>query len=545
MKTSFPVILTVLIVASVSVVPAGETPPDPLEEAILHTTVERVSSPPVSPEEMGKTTAESDARVGALHAKLCEGRQHPKPGSPMTSIDFSPALLVPNNPSADSQMTDGPLAGPELFVNTHPSAAAPSGYRSEVHEPAVAASGDRVFYTANWYAAASSNGGTNFNFVNPSSGPFSAPTGESFCCDQTMAHDPGTNTIFWLQQYGPSSFSNPATDTGTQRINVDQNADGTWDCSYDINTVLVGFNTNTWFDYPDLVVSENYLYHSSNAFTFNFGWVGGYAGRYPLAELAACTTPLSIDAFRSNNGSFRFSRGAGTTMYFASHFSNSAMRIWSWSDGASAPTASLKTIAPWSDGNHACAGPDGREWCGRHDARIQGGFIVGDTVGFMWTPSQGGGFAFPYVRISTFDAGNGLDQVDDIDLWSPDHAFMYPAVAVNADGQLGGTIMWGGGGTDHASCSAWVVDEPDTTGFVPFEHTLSIAGNYGVYNGDGRSGDYTLSNVYYPDDTQFIGACFAYPTLGYGTSTYIRFGRTLSGELFIDGFESGNTDAWN
>jgi hypothetical protein len=76
-------------------------------------------------------------------------------------------------------------------------------------------------------------------------------------------------------------------------------------------------------------------------------------------------------------------------------------------------------------------------------------------------------------------------------------------------------------------------------------HTLSIAGNYGAQNGDRRSGDYTLSEVYYPDDTQFVGACFAYVTQGRGTSTYLRFGSDPTGGIFADGFENGDASAWS
>ncbi len=204
-----------------------------------------------------------------------------------------------------------------------------------------------------------------------------------------------------------------------------------------------------------------------------------------------------------------------------------------------------KSITPWASGSYWCPGPDGKNWCGRHDGRIQGGFLEGNTVGWIWTPSQGGSFPFPYVRISTFDTGNALTPFDDIDIWSPDVAYMYPSVSVNAVGQLGGTVMWGGGDTHYPSCSAWVADGPTQDDLVPLAQTLSIAGNFGAQNGDQRSGDYTLSEVYYPDDTQFVGACFAYQTSGRGTSTYIRFGREADGGIFADGFELGNSAGWS
>lgn len=533
----------VLTLMMAGAVPAtAEESPVPPDEAVVHTTIERLDAAPRDPDLLGETTEESDATISALQERLMQGRQHPQAGPPFEVVNVGPDVLVPRNPSTDPrEMVDGE-SSVVLHVNSTSSNPAPVSYRSEVAEPAVAASGDRVFYTANWFAATSANGGADFDFVNPGPGPFPAPTGESFCCDQTMAHDPGSNTIFWLQQF----YRTGSTNTGTQRINVDQNSDGTWDCAYDINTVLVGFPTNTWFDFPDLTVSSNALFHASNAFTFAGGWAGAYVGRYPLSELASCSTPLTIDGFRTtSSGSFRLSRGADTTMYFAAQPNNVSLRIWSWPDAETSPTMVSRSVAAWSDNSRQCAGPDGRNWCGFHDGRIQSGFVSGSTLGYVWTPSQGGSFPFPYMRVSTFDIGNDLAPVDDIDIWSPDVAFMYPSASVNSAGELGGTVMWGGGATDYASCSAWMAQTPTTGDFVPLNHTTSIAGAVGPSNNNSRSGDYTMSTSYYPDDLQFAGACFSYLSLGSSTTTYVRFGSDTNGEIFADGFETGNTTAWS
>jgi hypothetical protein len=513
--------------------------------AVLHTTVERIAAEPRDPELLGGTTPESDARVAELQARLMQARQHPEAGPPFETLAVSPGRLIPRNPATDPDRRQDSSAPVTLFVNTTSSAPAPAFYRSEVAEPAVAASGDRVFYSANWFGSSSDDGGQSFGFINPSPGPFPAPSGESFCCDQTTAHDPGTNTTFWLQQFIPNSFNPPSTDTGTQRINVDRNSDGSWDCAYDISTTLVGLSTGTWFDFPDLAVSSNYLYHASNAFTFSSNWAGGFVGRYPLTEIAACSTPLSIDAFTNYSGSFRFSRGADDVMYFAAQPNNVSLRIWSWPDAASSPSWVQPSVAPWLNGSRLCPGPDGRNWCGFHDGRIQSGFVTGSTVGFMWTPSQGGGFPYPYLRISTFDAENDLAPIDDIDVWSPDVAYMYPSSSVNAAGELGGTVMWGGGDTHYPSCSAWMAETPTESDLVPLDHVTSIAGSVGPSNNSSRSGDYTMSVTYYPDDDQFAGACFAYLGLGSGTTTYVRFGRQVVPEIFADGFETGDTANWS
>ena len=232
-------------------------------------------------------------------------------------------------------------------------------------------------------------------------------------------------------------------------------------------------------------------------------------------------------------------------MYFASHQSNSALRIWSWPDVDSNPASTSRSVTPWSNASRECAGPDGKNWCGHHDGRIQSGFLTDDILGFMWTPSQGGSFPFPYTRVATVDTSNTLAAVDNIDIWSPDVAHMFPSASVNAEGQLGGTIMWGGGSTHYASCSAWMADSPAAEDLVPLDHTLSIAGNFGPDNGDERSGDYTWSAADYPDDSQFVGACFAYVSFRSGTSTFIRFGRGVIEGIFADGFEDGSIGAWN
>ncbi len=523
---------------------AGDEPDRQTAETVLHTTVDKVAAEPRDPELLGGTTPDSDARIAELQERLMEARQHPEAGPPFDTVEVPADRLVPHNPATDPDGASDSSAPVTLFVNTTSSAAAPAFYRSEVAEPAVAASADRVFYSANWFGSSSDDGGQSFGFVNPSPGPYPAPSGESFCCDQSMAHDPGTNTMFWLQQFIPTNFSPPTTDTGTQRINVDQNSDGSWDCAYDITTTLVGLPTGTWFDFPDLAVSSNYLYHASNAFRFSFNWAGGFVGRYPLAELAACATPLTIDAFTSWSGSFRLSRGADDVMYFAAQPNNVSLRIWSWPDGADTPSWVQPPVAPWSNDARQCPGPDGRNWCGFHDGRLQSGFVTGSTVGFMWTPSQGGGFPFPYLRISTFDAANDLEPLDDIDVWSPDVAYMYPSSSVNAAGELGGTVMWGGGDTHYPSCSAWMAASPTADDLVPLEHVTSIAGTVGPSNNSSRSGDYTMSATYYPDDLQFAGACFAYLNLGSSTTTYVRFGRQAVPEVFADGFVSGDTTSW-
>jgi hypothetical protein len=45
------------------------------------------------------------------------------------------------------------------------------------------------------------NDGKTFSYINPYTGPFAAPAGERFCCDQVTVYDPRRHAIFYLQQY--------------------------------------------------------------------------------------------------------------------------------------------------------------------------------------------------------------------------------------------------------------------------------------------------------------------------------------------------------
>jgi hypothetical protein len=177
------------------------------------------------------------------------------------------------------------------------------------------------------------------------------------------------------------------------------------------------------------------------------------------------------------------------------------------------------------------------------DSRIQSGFLSGTTVGFMWTASQGGGFAKPYTRIATFDTTAALAHLEDVDIWSADVGYVHASAAVNSAGQIGGTILWGGAAT-YQSCSAWLADGPGSASFAPLDAVTSVTGVSGPSSN--RSGDYTWTNVYYPNTFQFTGTCFALAATNKATSKFVQFGSASSagGPLFIDGFESADTGHW-
>ena len=456
-------------------------------------------------------------------------------------VEVPPEQIRPWTPPTDSGVRRGtdPI---RLEVNGTPSTVTASA-SAVVNEPSVAAVDDRVFYTANWFAAESVDGGDTWTYVNPYTGPFPEPAGQTFCCDQQVHHDRTSNALFWLQQLIPDT----STDEGSQRINVDQDSNGTWDCFYDVTPQDAGFADNTFPDYPDFSVSNGHLFVTSNIFgSGGGGFHGAFVARLPLADITACNKTTVDFHTETTFGSFRTTQGAGDTMYFADVVSQTSIRIWTWPDAASAPTTVARTINAFLSGTRTCTDPGGRNWCQSIDGRIMGGAVAGNRVAFLWVAQQnpGGGFPFPYSQGVILNAADNLQVLEQPLIWSNDAAWVYPSLATNANGDFGGTVMWGGG-TFYPQCSAFLVDDANGDSFSPLEHELVIAGT--TSSTVNRSGDYLATRVFPSNDEVYAGTCFSYTTPGDAESRYVLFGRQSdfsTSEIFVDGFESGDTSAW-
>lgn len=490
----------------------------------------------VAPENYSVVDEATIEQLERLRMRALERSDHP-PGPDLKWVEPGSAPFPTTQPS---QLQSSRADGDFIFTtNTQPSSVAPPGYSSTTNEPTTVSAGNIVLYTGNWYAALSTNGGSSFTYVNPFTSPF-APVGGGFCCDQTTVYDPVTNSIFWLQQYIEDGT------TGVQRINVDRGADGVFDCHYDITPQLLGFPNQNWLDYPDLALSDTHLFQASNVFsTPSDTFTGAVVARYALAEMSNCLNAGIFYYSDLSFGSFRLSRGATNTMYFASHISNSSLRIWSWPNVSTAPASVDRTITTWANDTRACPGPDGNDACGFIDARLEGAWDADGVVGFMWVPSQDGSFPYPYTRIARFNRLD-LSLIDEPTIWAADLAWIYPSVDVNNNGNIGGSIMAGGGIMEPA-CVMWLSDDFNGDSFAPLENKVAAFGSAGPSSD--RSGDYNVSRVHRPNGLVYSGACFSYPNPGESEARYVRFGREAnfngSDLIFTNGFESGNTSAWS
>ena len=86
----------------------------------------------------------------------------------------------------------------DVQMNTALTGPAQQHVGSNVGEPSTAISGKIVFYTGNWYAAFSVDGGVTFTYVDPYSlGSEGDAPGVEFCCDQVVQYIPQLDSFVW------------------------------------------------------------------------------------------------------------------------------------------------------------------------------------------------------------------------------------------------------------------------------------------------------------------------------------------------------------
>ncbi len=451
------------------------------------------------------------------------------------------AHLAPMSPSSGSAEVIEPQAAGSfaVFRNVDLGPGAPNTTTSVVNEPSVGTDGPVVFETGNWFGALSTDGGQSFAFVNPFTGPF-APVNGGFCCDQVTLYDPVRNARYWLQDYIPDAT------TGTHRINVDANGDGTWDCAYDFNPQQVGFSAGHYYDFPDLVLGQSFLYHTANVFnrdgtcsggTCTTGRVGTscsfdlqcdtFAGtvlsRYPINGLATCSLgPYQSAVVTDGHGSFRATHNAGPTVFWASHNSTSSIRIYRWDE--SNPTTYFfddVAINAWNNDAQTCPGSDGTDWCRRSDSRILGAYLANGVLGFMWNASQGGPFPFPHVQVAQFRASDRA-LLSQVQIWNSSYPFLYPSVGVNARGHLGGTMF----ASNPPVCIAYIADDVNGGVLAPLEDVPIASSTDGPASDSW--GDFLSARPHFPFANTWVGSCYSLQGGGQNANArpaYVWFGR--------------------
>src|SRR5882724_7916464 len=312
---------------------------------------------------------------------------------------------------------------------------------SHVCEPSAAINGQVIFYTGNWFAAVSTDGGATFRYVDPYS-TFPDPAGMGFCCDQVVLYIKSIDTFVWLLQYTAD-----ATGKNIQRIAYAKTAHvrtGQWRF-FDISPASLGLGPSIWLDFPDLAAGKGMLYMTTNCFDGTGQWQASAVVRIALSSFTSGTLSASRSV-STTDPSLRVAQNCGNTAYFVAHQSTSSLRVFSWKESSAAPTTKEVTVASWSNADCTSTTPDGRKWLARADGRHTGAARAANELWFAWGSAQGGANArpHPFVQIARINRTT-MTLIENINLWDPSSAIFYAALSTNSNNEIGVSYTIGGG----------------------------------------------------------------------------------------------------
>jgi hypothetical protein len=437
-----------------------------------------------------------------------EGLDVPDPHpSPPTALGLPQAMM--DSAAAAPVLTDDLT----LVRNTELGSVADNDTASEVGEPSVASNGDVVFYTGNWYAAVSTDGGATFLYVDPYNA-FPDPPGMGFCCDQVVHYIRRIDTFVWLLQYTEDN-----TGANIQRLAFAKTADvrqGRWR-TFDVTPQSLGLS-NVFLDFPDLAVGRNMLYTTTNGF-LGQNWTATILLRFPLSGISSGNITAQ-HAISTENFNFRVAQYSETRAFWASHNTTSSLRVFSWDEEAPQPTFNDVTVARWAAGQYQSNTPDGFNWLGRADPRILGATKAGNNLYFAWGANRGGANnrPNPYVQIARIDASD-FSVLDNVNIWDATSAINYAALATNSRREVGISYMIGGGGRFPTHVVGILTGNR--------KDVVTVEGMRGPSRN--RWGDYLTIRRHYPNTKLFVATGYTLQS-GSGsndaTPHFVIFGRS-------------------
>ncbi len=381
---------------------------------------------------------------------------------------------------------------------------------SEVAEPSMGGQARAWLETYNSYAAITLDNGLTRAYVDPDNVFATSPAefGSGLCCDQRVAQDPTRDLVFWYLQYRQTFNGRNGVRLAMARGSADLAANS-W---LYYNFVPENFGLGAvWIDFPHLQVSANHLYFTSNLFQISDdAFYGSVIVRISLDELAAGGS-INYRYLVSGRGSVMVIPGYGSIgnrpgvnfVHFANVVNSNTVEVTAWAENSNDLThRTIGGLATTGLTDFVCTSPSGSNPCARTSSRMQSGWINDSEIGLAWSSSAVGSRTKPFTRILVLNRSN-LAVLSQLDIWSNDIAWLYPAFAINARGHMVGTINLLGGDV-HNSLVAVIRDD-----FTPDIMTNGWEG-YTIWSGD-RSGtawgDYNgaAPHEHYPNTWRGIG----------------------------------------
>jgi hypothetical protein len=316
------------------------------------------------------------------------------------------------------------------------------------NEPAVARSGNEIFYVGTYYGAKSDDGGNTWSYIDLLS---QMP---NTCCDSDVMFDNRNQVFLWSMMNIPYSTNSPELGE-VNNITIGVSSDTTRWTFYEISASAINSSwTHNVFDYPQLFLTEKFVYISVDRFSefsssqMEAKFEGPVMMRIERDALAS-GGPFAMQFMYSSPPAEVFTavQGADDVLYWATHITESpgsTMRLYSWGDNSTTIRLIDRDVDSWNESNSfTCITPDNFNWCGNSDHRITGGWKIGNVIGFIWNVPAGGGFPYAYVDAATFNVSD-MTYIGRPYLKSNVHDWAFAYVSPDR-GMLGIVASFGGG----------------------------------------------------------------------------------------------------
>ena len=356
---------------------------------------------------------------------------------------------------------------------------------------AVATGAGVVMDPANTYMLFSTNSGASFTTYDPTT-IFPQSDG-GLCCDQVVIYDPNTDLIFWLMQYNAGT-------NGQNRLRIAYQHPANLKTNFNIWTYfdlsIATFNGKGGLDYPDISVTNNYLYASVDGTDKNGNNGGLIVARMPLSDITGTSGNIGIgylspneDTDQAHAWGSRLTQVSTDGMYWAGHTDTGHLEVFHWPDSSSDVTSNVASINTFCNSNYTSLAPDGGQWIDASRAAGSGRVIAATRqpgkdqqhgkVWFGWgaaadDSSCKNSRTQPYVDIAQID-DTTLNAVGEYDIWNTPYAFAYPSLGTAPNGDIGVAVSFGGS-ANYASA------------------TIGYLGDYVVYYVDASTATLQLQN---------------------------------------------------
>ncbi|HET7283448.1 MAG TPA: hypothetical protein VFI70_02075, partial [Nitrososphaeraceae archaeon] len=208
------------------------------------------------------------------------------------------------------------------------------------------------------------------------------------------------------------------------------------------------------FDYPEAILSKNYLYLTSSVVVGqNCEKEYGAILRIPLDNLSnALNNPYSVIPYyavldRNVTAIAPVDAGNSTSVYFGAHLKdNASMKIYEWKEGLNSMTNQTVSVAPWNNIHNSefCGlNPSNSEkwWCKANtNTRIRSTWFYNDSLNFMWNSiiSYDNGSTWkPYIDVATFDINRNMSYQRKYYVADDSRPWIFGAAIPNDRGDLG------------------------------------------------------------------------------------------------------------